>query len=65
LSRTIVAPDGTRRQTGHDLREYTHPEIVDLLACAGLQWQRTSADLDMTEFRPDSRRMLVVARRMG
>jgi SAM-dependent methyltransferase len=65
LSRTIVAPDGTRRQTGHDLREYTHPEIVDLLTRAGLQWQRTFADLDMTELNPDSRRMLVVARKMG
>ena len=63
LSRTIVAPDGTRRQTGHDLCEYTHPEIVDLLARAGLQWQHTFADLNMTEFHSDSRRMLVVAER--
>jgi SAM-dependent methyltransferase len=63
LSRTIVAPEGTRRQTGHDLREYTHPEIVDLLARVGLRWQRTFADLNMTEFQPDSRRMLVVAER--
>jgi len=64
-SRTIVAPDGTRRHTGHDLREYTHPETVDMLTRAGLQWQRTFADLGMTEFNPDARRMLVVARRMG
>jgi len=63
LRRIIVAPDGTRRQTGHDLREYTYPEIVDLLARAGLQSQRTFADLNMTEFSADSRRMLVVARR--
>jgi SAM-dependent methyltransferase len=63
LSRTIVAPDGTRRQTGHDLREYTHPEIVDPLARAGLQWQRTFADLNMTEFDPEARRMLIIGRR--
>jgi SAM-dependent methyltransferase len=63
LSRTIVAPDGTRRQTGHDLREYTHPEIAGLLTRAGLEWQRTFADLGMAEFHADSRRMLVVSER--
>ncbi len=65
LSRLIVEPDGTRRQKCFDLREYTHPEIVELLARVGLQWERTYADFDLSEFTPESKRMLVVARKPG
>lgn len=63
LSRTIVAPDGTRRQTGHDLREYTHEEIVTMLEQVGLRHERTYGDIQLSAFTPESRRMLVVGRR--
>jgi SAM-dependent methyltransferase len=63
LDRMIVEPDGKRRRKSFDLREYTQSEIVEMLGRAGLQWARTYADLEMREFGPESRRMLVVARR--
>jgi SAM-dependent methyltransferase len=64
LHRIIVAPDGSRRCTGHDLREYTHGEILDMIARAGLEWERTYGDIAMADFGPESRRMLVVGRKL-
>jgi SAM-dependent methyltransferase/ribosomal protein S18 acetylase RimI-like enzyme len=63
LARTIVEPDGSRRHKGFDLRVYTHPEIIAMLRRAGLEWQRTYADVQMSDFGPDSRRMLLIARK--
>ena len=63
LDRMIVEPDGKRRRKSFDLREYTQSEIVEMLARAGLKWERTYGDTEMGEFGPESRRMLVVARR--
>lgn len=61
LQRTIITPDGSRRYKSHDLREYTHAEIMEMLARAGLQWRRTFADFDCSEFTPESKGMLIVA----
>jgi SAM-dependent methyltransferase len=64
VRRIIVASDGSRRAKGFDLREYSHDEIVGLLGQAGLEWERTYGDIAMGEFGPESRRMLVVGRRV-
>jgi SAM-dependent methyltransferase len=63
MNRTIVERDWSRRRKNFDLREYSHSEIVDMLTHADLEYQHTYADLDLTDFTPESRRMLVVARR--
>jgi ubiquinone/menaquinone biosynthesis C-methylase UbiE len=61
LNRLIIEPGGARRHTGHDLREYTHPEIVEMLTRAGFEWQRTFADLEMSAFQPESKGMFIIA----
>ena len=63
MDRIIMEPDWGRRHKWHDLRVYNHPEIAEMLTRAGLEWQRSFADLDLSDFTPESRRMLVVARR--
>jgi len=65
VDRIIVEPDGTRRYKHFVLRAYTHPEIASMLQAAGLEWERTYGDTEMAEFGPESRRMLVVARRQA
>jgi SAM-dependent methyltransferase/ribosomal protein S18 acetylase RimI-like enzyme len=61
LRRIIADPNGTRREKGFDLRVYTHSEILEMLASAGLTWQRTFADSSLSDFTPESWRMLVAA----
>jgi len=63
VDRLIVESDGSPRHKHFMLRAYTHPEIVRMLQAAGLEWERTYGDMEMGEFGPESRRMLVVARR--
>jgi SAM-dependent methyltransferase len=63
LNRIVLAPDGSRLQTGHDLREYTHSEIIELLEQAGLRHEHTYCDYQLSEFTPEEKRMLVVARK--
>jgi len=63
MNRTIVERDWSRRLKSFDLREYTHPEVLEMLARTGLEWQRTFADLNMSDFQPEARRMLIIARR--
>ena len=65
VDRIIVESDGTRRYKHFVLRAYTHPEIASMLQAAGLEWERTYGDTEMAEFGPESRRMLVVARRQA
>ncbi|NIM06646.1 MAG: methyltransferase domain-containing protein [Armatimonadetes bacterium] len=65
LNRTIIDPDGSRRQKYHDLRVYSHSEIADMLSRVGFEAERTFADLDMSDFTSESKRMLVVARKPG
>lgn len=61
LDRTIIEPDGARRNKWFELRIYTHPEIIAMLHRAGLEWEKTYGDLQGTEFAPTHRRMFVVA----
>jgi len=61
--RTIIEPDGRRRETGYVLRMYAHPEIAAMLSRAGLEWRHTYGDYDGSDYAVNSRRMLVVARK--
>jgi ubiquinone/menaquinone biosynthesis C-methylase UbiE len=63
LERAIVEPDGARRRKRFDLRIYTHPEIAAMLGRSGFEWERTFGGLDVSDLGPDSRRMLMLARR--
>jgi SAM-dependent methyltransferase len=63
MCRTIIAPDGTRREKSFMLRIYAHTEIKAMLAQAGLEWQHTYGDLNCADFSTDNRWMLVVARK--
>ena len=63
MTRTIVAPDGTRRETGFVLRVYAHSEIMAMLARAGLAWEHSYGGYDGSDYGPDSRGMIVVARK--
>ncbi len=63
MTRTIVAPDGQRRELGFTLRAYTHPEIVGMLRRAGMEWERSYGDFEGSEYGEGSHRMEVVARK--
>jgi SAM-dependent methyltransferase len=61
--RMMIAPDGSRRETGYVLRTYTHPEFVGMLRRAELEWERSHGGFDGSEYGEESRRMIVVARK--
>jgi len=61
MARTIIAPDGSRRETGFTLRIYAHSEIMSMLGRAGLAWHRTYGGWDGSDYRASSRGMIVVA----
>jgi SAM-dependent methyltransferase len=63
MIRTIIAPDGTRRQTGFVLRMYAHSEMMAMFQHAGLEWERTYGDYEGSDYGADSRGMIIVARR--
>lgn len=63
MARTIIAPDGCRRETGFTLRIYAHSEIMAMLARAGLAWHRTYGGWDGSDYGVSSRGMIVVASR--
>ncbi len=50
MTRTIVAPDGARRQTGFVLRFYAPSELARMLARAGLDWTETYGDYDASSY---------------
>jgi len=63
MPRTIIAPDGSRRQTGFILRIYAHSETMAMLHRAGLEWDRSYGGYDGSDYRHDSRGMIVIARK--
>ena len=63
MTRTIIAPDGSRRETGFLLRIYSHSEIMAMLEKAGLEWQHSYGGYDGSDYAHDSRGTIVVARR--
>jgi SAM-dependent methyltransferase len=63
VTRTIIAPDRSRRQTGFTLRIYAHSEMMSMLERAGLIWERTYGGYDGSHYGVSSRGMIVVARK--
>ena len=63
MTRTIIAPDGKRRQTGFVLRIYSHSEWLGMLRRSGLEWVKTYGNWDGLEYAHDSRGLLLVARK--
>jgi SAM-dependent methyltransferase len=61
---TAVAPDGTRRDLGgHHIRLYTLREIIGALTTAGLQHETVLGGYEGEEYSPNTRRMIVIARK--
>jgi SAM-dependent methyltransferase len=61
---TSVAADGTRRDLGgHHIRLYTLREMIGALATAGLQYEAVLGGYEGEAYSPDTRRMIVVARK--
>jgi SAM-dependent methyltransferase len=65
LARTIIAPDGSRRQTGFTLRIYAPSEMMRMLERAGLEWERTCGGWEASQYTALSRGMMVLARKPG
>ncbi len=63
MTRTIIAPDRTRRQTGFVLRLYSHSEWMGMFHRTGLEWVRSYGGYDASDFRHDSRALTIIARR--
>jgi hypothetical protein len=63
MTRTIVAPDGSRRETGFVLRIYSHSEMMAMFRRTGLEWVQTYGDRDGSEYGCDARGMIITARR--
>ncbi len=63
MTRTIIAPDGSRRETGFTLRIYAPSEMNRMLERAGLEWERTYGGWDASQYTALSRGMMVVARK--
>jgi SAM-dependent methyltransferase len=63
MTRTIIAPNGARRETGFVLRIYAHSEWLAMLRRAELEWVRTYGGYDGSDYAHDSRRIIIVARR--
>ena len=65
MTRTIIAPDGRRRQTGFVLRIYSHSEWLGMLRRSGLEWVKTYGSYDGSDYEHDSRGLLLMARKSG
>ena len=63
MARTIISPDGARRQTGFVLRIYAHSEWLAMLRRAGLEWMRTYGGCDSSDYACDSRGVIIIARK--
>jgi len=63
MVRTIIAPDGARRQRGFVLRIYSHSEWLAMLGRSGLEWVKTYGSYDGSEYGHDSRGLILIARR--
>ncbi len=63
VARTIIGPDGGRRETGFVLRIYSHSEMLSMFARVGLEWVKTYGSHDGSEYEHDSPRMAIVARK--
>jgi ubiquinone/menaquinone biosynthesis C-methylase UbiE len=63
MARTIIAPDGSRRETGFTLRIYAPSEMMKMLERAGLEWERTFGGWEASQYTALSRGMMVVARK--
>ena len=58
---TLIHPDGTRGVLEHSLRLYTLPELIPMLARAGLRFSAAFGDFEGADYDRESRRMIVVA----
>jgi len=63
MTRTIIPPDGARRQTGFVLRMYSHSEWMGMFRRAGLEWARSYGGYDGSDYGHDSRGLIIVARK--
>ncbi len=63
MTRTIIAPDGARRQTGFVLRMYSHSEWMGMFRRVGLEWARSYGGYDGSDYAHDSRGLIIVARK--
>ncbi len=61
---TFIDRDAQRRQSvGHQIRLYTLTEIVQMMAAAGLTFERAYGGFDSEQYTPTTRRMVVIARK--
>jgi len=63
MTRTIIAPDGARRQTGFVLRLYSHSEWLAMFRRVGLEWVRSYGGYDGSDYAHDSRGLIILARK--
>ena len=63
MTRTIIGPDGARRQSGFVLRMYSHSEWLGMFRRVGLEWVRSYGAHDDSDYGHDSRKLTIVARR--
>jgi SAM-dependent methyltransferase len=63
MTRTIIAPDGARRQTGFVLRMYSHSEWMGMFRRGGLEWVRSYGGYDGSDYGHDSRGLIIVAKK--
>jgi SAM-dependent methyltransferase len=63
MTRTIIAPNGARRQTGFVLRLYSHSEWLAMFRRVGLEWVRSYGNYDGSDYAHDSRGLIIIARR--
>ena len=63
MTRTIIAPDGARRQTGFVLRMYSHSEWMGMFRRVGLEWVRSYGGYDASDYAHDSRGLIIIARK--
>jgi SAM-dependent methyltransferase len=62
---TVVEPDGSRRSTHTSVRFYTLRELLRMLEAAGLRFERAWGGFDGSDLTLDSRRCIVLARKVG
>jgi SAM-dependent methyltransferase len=61
---TAISPQGERRDLdGHHIRLYTLREMIGALAAAGLQYEAVFGGYAGERYSPDTRRMILVARK--
>jgi len=63
MTRTIIGPDGARRETGFVLRMYSHSEWLAMFRRVGLEWVRSYGGYDGSDYGHDSRGLIIVAKK--